>query len=54
MGKVLIFDLSRSRRYSAREREIIAYFQKAEGRPLTRGEIDLILEQARLVHGDDL
>jgi hypothetical protein len=44
-------DLSR---YSAREREIIDYLQKDEGRPLKQEEINLGLEQARAIHGDDL
>ena len=40
--------------YSKAEREIIEYLQKDEGRPLTQGEINLALEQAKAIHGDDL
>jgi hypothetical protein len=36
------------------ERSIIDYLQKSRGRPLTQEEINLSLEQARAIHGDDL
>jgi hypothetical protein len=44
-------DLSR---YSKAEREIIDLVQKRQGRALTQEEINLSLEQARAIHGDDL
>jgi len=43
-------DLSR---YNAREREIIDYLQERRG-PLSQEEINLALEQARAIYGDDL
>jgi hypothetical protein len=39
---------------SPAEREIIEVVTKNKGRPLTLEEINLSLEQARAIHGDDL
>ena len=44
-------DLSR---YNEREREIIDIVQRGRDRPLTQEEINLSLEQARAIHGEDL
>ncbi len=44
-------DLSR---YSPAEQAIIAMVAKNKGRALTQEEINLSLEQARAIHGDDL
>jgi hypothetical protein len=44
-------DLSR---YSPAERRIIDLVAKNKGRPLTQQEVNLALEQARAIHGDDL
>jgi hypothetical protein len=44
-------DLSR---YSPAEREIINFLQKDRGRPMTQGEIDFQLDQAKSVLGPDL
>jgi hypothetical protein len=42
------------RRYSPAERRIIALVTKHDGRTLTQEEINLALEQAKAIHGDDL
>jgi hypothetical protein len=47
-----VVDLSWYRRYNKEEREIIEYLQQ-DG-PLTQEQINLALEQARSIHGDDL
>jgi hypothetical protein len=49
-----VVELSRYRRYSKREREIIAICERYHDRPLTQEEINLSLEQARAIHGEDL
>lgn len=41
-------------RYNKREREIIDLVQRGRDRPLTQEEINLSLEQARAIHGEDL
>ena len=46
-----VVDLSR---YTKAEREIIEFLQRRKSRPLTQEEINLSLEQARAIHGDDL
>jgi hypothetical protein len=44
----------RTNRYSAAEQEIIDFLQKKCGRPLTQGEIDFQLDQAKSILGPDL
>jgi hypothetical protein len=46
-----VVDLSR---YSPAEREIIDFLQKDWGRPITQGEIDFQLDQAKSILGPDL
>jgi hypothetical protein len=40
--------------YSRAEQAIIAVVAKNKGRPLTREEANLVLAQAKAIHGDDL
>jgi hypothetical protein len=50
-SQAAVADLSR---YTPAELEIIEFLQKSRGRPMTQGEIDFQLDQAKSVLGPDL